>query len=272
MSEIQMTAVMEGKVVFKLRRGKKDTLCLLPTTLRGFPVHFVIDTGAYHSFVGVDVLTRLGLQHVMDPNHPVMDTVGRREEDMHEGGATLRLEVGLVFTAEHDFCVSGAGRNILGSDFLRNYDGVLWFSEQDDLLLLSKQRRQLEVGEQFRLYAPCQVFGHTVMAQLDSGANTTTLPRNVVPVTAIMEGVLRTEKVKVIGGVQKQTVCHLQPQEAEVAGHHVTLRYPTVFFRNAGNLTVLDVNFLRQNCVRINCRKRKIKFKKENFFKVKRLK
>uniref|UniRef100_A0A0P4W4T6 Peptidase A2 domain-containing protein n=1 Tax=Scylla olivacea TaxID=85551 RepID=A0A0P4W4T6_SCYOL len=271
MSETLAATRMEGKVVLRLRRGKKDTLCLLPATLRGFPVHFMIDTGAYHSFVGLDVLHRLGLQHAVDPNHPVMATVGRRREDRHEGGTTLKLEVARGFTAEHDFCISGAGRNILGSDFLRNYDGVLQFSEQDDLLVLSTRRRQLEVGEQFRVYAPCQVFGRTVQAQLDSGANTTTLQRDVVPTSAIMEGVLRTAKVKVIGGVQTQTVCHLQPQQAEVAGRRVTLRYPTVFFKDADNLTILDVNFLRQNYIRLHCRKRKIKFRKEKFLKLKRL-
>ena len=55
-------------------------------------------------------------------------------------------------------------------------------------------------------------------------------------------------------------------------GHLVTLRYPTVFFKDDTNLTILDVNFLRENRVRMFCRKQKIKFDKNKFPKVKRLK
>ena len=258
---------MEDKVIVKLKRGKKDGLCLLSVKVNGSSVQFMIDTGAYHSFVGLDVLQSTGLKHVVDPNHSVMATVGRQQEDKHVGGATLKLEVLKGFTAEHDFCVSAAGTSILGTDFLRNYDAELQFTEREDYLLLSPRCKRLEIGEQFRVYVPCQVFGKTVQVQVDSGANISTLQSDVVPASALFHGVMKTNKVKGIGGIEKQTVCHLQPQQAEVAGHSVTLRYPTVFFKDTAKLSILDVNFLRENYVRMKCRKQKIKFAR-----VKRLK
>ena len=181
---------MNDQVIVKLKRGKKDSLSCLPVKLNGHPVQFMIDTGAYHSFVGLELLRRLGLEAAVAPNHPVMDTVGRRREDRIEGGATLQMEVAKGFIAKHDFCVSAVGTNILGTDFLRNYDGKLQFSEEVDLLILSPLRQRLEIGEQFRVYVPCRVFGKTVQAQVDSGANTCTLPRDLVPPSAIFNGVL----------------------------------------------------------------------------------
>ena len=114
---------MDEQVIIKLQRGKKDGLSCLPVKIKGQPVLFMIDTGAYHSFVGLELLRRLGLAAAVAPNHPVMATMGRRHQDRIEGGATLQLEVVKGFIAKHDFCVSAVGTNILGTDFLRNYDG-----------------------------------------------------------------------------------------------------------------------------------------------------
>lgn len=182
---------MDERVTVKLLRGgKKDGLCYLPVKVNGSPVRFLVDTGAYHSFVGLKLLQYLGLEGAVDADHQVMATVALRQEDHIEGGATVRVEVVSGFTAEHDFCVSAVGTNILGTDLLRDYDARLQFSEVQDLLALSRRRRRQEVGGQFRVYVPCRVFGSVVRAQLDSGANTTTLQQDVVPEEAIFDGVL----------------------------------------------------------------------------------